>query len=84
MESWGAEPVLISSIGSDGNDGPTDAAGASATPETARRSRSLGLDLESYLGDNDSYHYFETLGDLIITGPTQTNVMDLRFILVGS
>lgn len=84
MESWGGEPVLISSIGSDGNDGPTDAAGAWATPETARRSRSLGLDLESYLSDNDSYHYFEKLGDLLITGPTQTNVMDLRFILVGS
>ncbi len=84
LESWGDEPVLISSIGSDGNDGPTDAAGAWATPETARRSRSLGLDLESYLANNDSYHYFEKLGDLIITGPTQTNVMDFRFILVGS
>ncbi|MCY3776123.1 MAG: glycerate kinase [Candidatus Aminicenantes bacterium] len=84
MESWGNEPLLIASIGSDGNDGPTDAAGAWATPETARRSRSLGLDPDSYLGDNDSYHFFEKLGDLIITGPTQTNVMDLRFILVGS
>ena len=84
MESWGDEPVLIASIGSDGNDGPTDAAGAWATPETARRCRSLGLDPDSYLADNDSYHFFEKLGDLIITGPTQTNVMDLRFILVGS
>jgi len=84
METWGDDPVLIGSIGSDGNDGPTDAAGAWATPETARRSRSLGLDPDSYLNDNDSYHFFKTLGDLILTGPTQTNVMDLRFILVGS
>ena len=84
MESWGDEPVLIASIGSDGNDGPTDAAGAWATPETAPRSRSLGLDPESYLDDNDSYHFFDKLGDLIVTGPTQTNVMDLRFILVGN
>ena len=51
--------------------------------DRARRSRSLGLDPESYLDDNDSYHFFEKLGGLIITGPTQTNVMDLRFILVG-
>lgn len=76
-------PVLFASLGSDGTDGPTDAAGALASPETARRGKELGLSIKDYLRRNDSYHFFQKLGDLIVTGPTQTNVMDLRFVLIG-
>ena len=77
------QPALFVSIGSDGNDGPTDAAGAIASPETARRAEKKGLSIKDYLERNDSYHFFQKLEDLIITGPTQTNVMDLRFMLIG-
>lgn len=76
-------PAIFVSIGSDGNDGPTDAAGAIASPETVRRAEKKGLSIKDYLERNDSYHFFQKLDDLIITGPTQTNVMDLRFMLIG-
>ena len=75
--------ILIASIGTDGIDGPTDAAGAMATANTLARARALGLDARAALADNDSYPFFEALDDLIITGPTGTNVMDLHFIMVG-
>jgi len=75
--------ILIASIGTDGIDGPTDAAGAIATVDTLARARALGLDARAALADNDSYPFFEALDDLIITGPTGTNVMDLQFIMVG-
>ena len=64
------------------SDGPTDAAGAIAHGGTIERARQLGLDPHHYLADNDSYHFFERLGDLIMTGPTNTNVADLMFALV--
>jgi hydroxypyruvate reductase len=70
------------SAGTDGTDGPTDAAGAFADGKTLNRARTMGLDPWSFLKENDSYHFFEKLGDLIITGPTGTNVMDLRILLV--
>jgi len=70
------------SAGTDGTDGPTDAAGAFADGKTLKRARTMGLDPWSFLKENDSYHFFEKLGDLIITGPTGTNVMDLRILLV--
>jgi hydroxypyruvate reductase len=79
----GLENVVVLSGGTDGTDGPTDAAGAIADGETVRRAEKKELDAESYLQDNDSYHFFEPLGDLIITGPTYTNVMDLRLVMVG-
>jgi glycerate 2-kinase len=75
--------TLIAALGTDGTDGPTDAAGAIATGETVRRARSIGLDAQAYLANNDAYHFFQPLGDLIITGPTGTNVNDLLFILVS-
>ena len=75
--------VVVLSGGTDGTDGPTDAAGAIADVDTVRKAHELGLDATAYLEDNDSYHFFEKLGDLITTGPTNTNVMDLRLILVG-
>jgi glycerate 2-kinase len=74
--------VALLSGGTDGTDGPTDAAGAVAFSDTISRARSLGLDATAYLARNDSYRFFERIGDLIKTGPTNTNVMDIRLILV--
>ncbi len=82
-ESWEAQPVLFASLGSDGSDGPTDAAGAVVSPATRARARELQLDSGEYLHSNDSYHFFQQLDDLIMTGPTGTNVMDFHFALVG-
>ncbi len=79
----GLENVVILSGGTDGTDGPTDAAGAIADGSTVNRAREMGMDAEDYLQENDSYHFFEPLGDLLITGPTHTNVMDLRLVMVG-
>jgi glycerate 2-kinase len=83
ISGWPEQEVLFASLGSDGTDGPTDAAGAIAHPSTARRAAEQGLDLDDHLGRNDSYHFFQPLRDLIVTGPTQTNVMDFRFVLIG-
>jgi hydroxypyruvate reductase len=70
----------VLSGGTDGTDGPTDAAGAIADGYTLVR----GPEAQKCLDANDSYHYFEQLGDLVITGPTNTNVMDVRVMLLGS
>jgi hydroxypyruvate reductase len=72
--------VLLVALGTDGTDGPTDAAGAVATGETISRARAVGLDPAAYLKDNDAYRFFDALADLIRTGPTGTNVNDLLFI----
>ena len=74
----GLPGVVALSAGTDGTDGPTDAAGAIADGETLRRKP----DARRYLDDNDAYHYFESLGDLVKTGPTNTNVMDVHIVLV--
>ncbi len=73
---------LILSLGTDGIDGPTDAAGAWADPRTIKTARALGLNASEYLDDNDSYGFFKQTGNLIMTGPTGTNVMDLRVFLL--
>jgi hydroxypyruvate reductase len=83
LEIDGLQDVVILSAGTDGFDGPTDAAGAVADGTTARRARSLGLEPNRSLRDNDSYRFFQRLNDLVITGPTHTNVMDIRVVLVG-
>ncbi len=75
--------VLIASFGTDGVDGPTDAAGALATGSTVPRARIAGLDPEAALRENDAYPFFQALDDLFITGPTGTNVMDVQIVLVG-
>jgi glycerate 2-kinase len=72
--------VVVFSAGTDGSDGPTDAAGAVADGDTLARNP----EAQKFLDRNDSYHYFESLGDLIKTGPTNTNVMDVRIVLVGA
>ena len=75
---------LVASLGTDGRDGPTDAAGAWAAAATWLRAQRLGLPAAAHLERNDSYGFFKKAGGLIITGPTRTNVMDLRLILVDS
>ncbi len=76
------ENIVVASFGTDGIDGPTDAAGAFGWGSTIRRARALGLDPCESLAENDAYPLFEALGDLILTGPTGTNVMDLLLVLV--
>jgi hydroxypyruvate reductase len=84
MDLDGAEGVCLLCGGTDGTDGPTDAAGAVVDGATVARALAKGLDPREFLVRNDSYHFFERLGDLVMTGPTNTNVMDLRVVLVGS
>ena len=75
-------PVTILSAGTDGIDGPTNAAGAIADSATLARAISLGLDARRMLNDNDAYHFFEPLNALLKTGPTGTNVADVRILLI--
>ena len=75
--------VVVLCAGTDGTDGPTDAAGAIADSHTISRARAVGLNSHKFLTDNDSYHFFDQLNDLFKTGPTNTNVMDLRIVLVA-
>jgi hydroxypyruvate reductase len=75
----GLPGAVVFSAGTDGTDGPTDAAGAIADGSTLRRKP----DARAFLDANDSYHYFEALEDLVKTGPTNTNVMDVRLVMVG-
>ena len=82
LEISGTEKVVLLSGGTDGTDGPTDATGAVADHTTVQRGKSMGLDPNFYLDNNDAYPFFEKLGDLLITGPTHTNVMDVRILLV--
>jgi hydroxypyruvate reductase len=79
LDIAGLKDVVILSAGTDGTDGPTDAAGAIADGGTIARA---ALDAAAYLANNDSYHFFEHLGDLIKTGPTGTNVADVRVLLL--
>lgn len=75
--------VVVLSGGTDGEDGPTDAAGAWADAETLRRADRLGLSPAAFLARHDAYHFFKAIGALCRTGPTNTNVMDVRIILVA-
>ena len=74
--------IYFLSGGTDGNDGPTDAAGAFAAAELFTAGSNAGLKIQSYLDNNDSYNYFKQAGGLLITGPTNTNVCDVQIILV--
>lgn len=80
LDGW--ENILVATLATDGTDGPTDAAGAFVDGSTVARARALGLDPAEHLAHNDAYPFFAALGDLIITGPTGTNVNDLAFVLV--
>jgi hydroxypyruvate reductase/glycerate 2-kinase len=78
----GLSKVIILGGGTDGEDGPTDAAGAVADVETLLKADQLGLSLDDFLLRHDAYHFFQATGDLLRTGLTETNVMDVRVILI--
>jgi glycerate 2-kinase len=80
----GLKNCLIFSAGTDGEDGPTDAAGAFAEASTFARAGALKLDSQSYLSRHDAYHFFDALGDLFKPGLTDTNVCDVRLMLIGA
>jgi hydroxypyruvate reductase len=79
LDGW--PDIAVAAIATDGGDGPTDAAGAYADGETVRRAKAAGFDPVQVLSNNDSYSLFSALADLIVTGPTHTNVNDLVFTL---
>ncbi|EHJ46423.1 Hydroxypyruvate reductase [Solidesulfovibrio carbinoliphilus subsp. oakridgensis] len=76
-----AEEAVFLAASTDGSDGPTDATGAFASLDILRRGLELGLDPALYLVENDAYHYFEAVGRLLKTGPTNTNVCDIKVLL---
>jgi hydroxypyruvate reductase len=76
----GLADILLITLATDGGDGPTDAAGAVVSGGTLRKAERMGISPANFLERNDSYHFFERLGDLIIIGPTRTNVNDLNFL----
>ncbi len=78
----GLKRSMIMTLATDGSDGPTDAAGAIVDGDTVARATQLGLDPTTFLANNDSYNFFKRLNELFITGPTNTNVNDLLFVLV--
>ena len=82
MEIEGEKGVVLLSAGTDGTDGPTDAAGAIVDGETIKKAKASGIDPASYLNNNDSYNFFKEVDSLLITGPTGTNVMDLQIVLL--
>ena len=83
IEIAGIKNITFLSGGTDGNDGQTEAAGAVCNGRTIERAKELGLDAVKFLDDNDSYNFFNKLGDLIITGATNTNVMDIQILLIS-
>jgi len=83
LEIAGTAGVVVLSAGTDGIDGPTTAAGAIVDGATVARGRSKGCDAAKFLARNDSYSYLNATGDLLITGPTHTNVMDIQVMLAG-
>jgi hydroxypyruvate reductase len=76
------QDVAVVTLATDGVDGSTDAGGAVITGDTYSRAAEINISPDEYLANNDSYNFFKQLGDLIITGPTQTNVSDLAFVFV--
>lgn len=80
----GENEITVVSLATDGTDGPTDSAGGIADGSTVARGRELGLDAEAYLRGHNAYPYLQATNDLLVTGPTQTNVNDLIFVFVGT
>jgi glycerate-2-kinase len=78
----GEDGITLLSAGTDGTDGPTDAAGAMVDGESVKKARALGLNSEAFLNNNDSYTLFKETGDIFTTGPTGTNVMDIQIALI--
>jgi hydroxypyruvate reductase/glycerate 2-kinase len=82
LEVEGRQGITLLSAGTDGSDGPTDAAGAIVDGDTVAKAHSAGLDARGYLMNNDTYAFFDHIGSLVKTGPTGTNVMDLQIAIV--
>lgn len=80
LDGW--PNIALLSCGTDGTDGPTDAAGAIADGSSLKRGLENDLSAHAHLSENDSYHFFSPLGDLLMTGATGTNVMDLQIVLI--
>jgi glycerate-2-kinase len=78
----GRPGITFLSGGTDGSDGPTEATGAIADSDTSKKALNLSMSMDQYINNCDSYHFFKEEGGLIITGPTQTNVMDLMVVLI--
>jgi hydroxypyruvate reductase len=78
----GAAGISALAADTDGIDGSEDNAGALVTPDTLARAAGQGLDAKAMLADNDGYGFFSALGDLVVTGPTLTNVNDFRAIVI--
>jgi glycerate-2-kinase len=78
-----ADHIVILSGGTDGTDGPTEAAGGVVDKETLTRAIAQQLNIEAYLKDQDSYHFLQQTDSLLVTGPTQTNVMDIMMAIVS-
>lgn len=79
----GIDDVLVASVGTDGIDGPTSVAGAIADGESVRRAAARGVDARASLDDNDAFGFFGALHDLVLTGPTGTNLLDVQVALIG-
>jgi hydroxypyruvate reductase/glycerate 2-kinase len=82
MEIEGIEGITLLSAGTDGTDGPTDAAGAIVDGETVKKARAIGINPLEYLNNNNSYNFFKRIDGLFITGPTGTNVMDMQIVVI--
>jgi hydroxypyruvate reductase len=83
MAARPAASCCFASVATDGTDGPTDAAGGLVDPSTTARAIEQGLKPLDYLRANNSHNFLKATGDLIVTGPTQTNLMDLQILLAG-
>jgi glycerate-2-kinase len=81
LELQSGEGLTVLAAGTDGTDGPTDAAGAIIDGSTVARGRAGGTDARRALEANDAYHYLRTSGDLLVTGPTNTNLLDLYVVV---
>jgi glycerate-2-kinase len=82
-EIEGVDGIALISAGTDGTDGPTDAAGALVDGQTIRKAKARGMDPETYMNNNDSYHFFKEINELFVTGPTGTNVMDIQIMVLA-
>ncbi len=80
----GHDDVVFASAGTDGTDGPTDASGGIVDGGTVARGKAAGLDLDRHVQGCDAYPYLKATGDLLVTGPTRTNVMDIQILLLGN
>lgn len=83
IEIEGVHGISLLSAGTDGTDGPTDAAGAVVDSNSIREAKASGIDPAAYLENNDSYNFFKKTGGLLTTGPTGTNVMDVQLLIIG-